>query len=157
MASFIPKDVYPAVMFARQIMRSGESVGLAVYKAAKYYDVDSSKVAQWLNGKKKITQKDKKLKFCWNVIWQSSDYAGVWSFERKSIFQTDNRSNYSRKLSRECLNRSRRNDTGSIFSLFYSYDIAPKLYATKNEAVVALNNFLAKSLDENGERIYQQQ
>lgn len=147
MSSFIPKDIYPAVMFARKIMRSGENVGLAVYKAAKYYGVDSSQVAQWLNGKKKTTPKDKKLKFCWNVIWVSSDYDGVWSLESKNIFQTDNRSNYSRKIARECANRSRRNDSGSVYSLFYTYDIAPKLYATKNEAITALDNFLIENLN----------
>lgn len=50
--NFIPREIYPAVMFARKMMQDGETVGLAVYKAAKYYRVDSGDVAAWLNGKK---------------------------------------------------------------------------------------------------------
>lgn len=151
--SFIPKDIYPAVMFARQMMRGGESVGLAVYKAAKYYSVDQSKVAQWLNGKKQqkkqITQK---MKFCWDIVWQSSDYSGVWVIDQKTIFQTNNRVNSGRKISRECLNRSRHNDTGSIYSLFYTHTIAPKLYTTKAEAEKELKKYISENLNDRGEK-----
>lgn len=148
--SFIPRDIYPAVMFARAMMRDGTAVGLSVYKASKYYGVDQTEVAQWLNGKKKSTPKTakKNMKYCWYVVYVSCDATGEWDIESKNIIQTDNRFNYSKKLERDCLNRSRRNDTGSNYSPFYSYTIAPKLYATKSEAQNELEKFISQEWGE---------
>ena len=46
---YIPdKDLYAAVMFARKMIRQGTPAGLANYKAARYYGVDSSDVAHFV-------------------------------------------------------------------------------------------------------------
>jgi len=42
------KSVFKAVMFARKLMRNGIKPGLANYKAAKYYGVNTSEVAHYV-------------------------------------------------------------------------------------------------------------
>ena len=42
------KDVYKAVMFARKMYKDGMNVGLAIYKASRYYKVDQSDVAYYM-------------------------------------------------------------------------------------------------------------
>ena len=41
------KTVYKAVMFARKLMRNGMKPGLANYKAARFYFVNTSQVARY--------------------------------------------------------------------------------------------------------------
>jgi hypothetical protein len=42
------KNVFKAVMFSRSLMRENVSIGLAIYKAAKYYGLETSKVAKYM-------------------------------------------------------------------------------------------------------------
>lgn len=42
------KDVYKAVMFARKMKQEGMSMGLAIYKAARYYGVNQQDVAHYM-------------------------------------------------------------------------------------------------------------
>lgn len=42
------KSVFAAVSFARKMIRTGTSPGLANYRAARYYDVDVSTVARYV-------------------------------------------------------------------------------------------------------------
>ena len=42
------KDVYKAVMFARSMHREGMGMGLAIYKASRYYKVDQQDVAYYM-------------------------------------------------------------------------------------------------------------
>ena len=42
------KDVFAAVSFARKMIRTGTTPGLANYKAARYYNVDVSTVARYV-------------------------------------------------------------------------------------------------------------
>ena len=42
------KDVYKAVCYARKLKRDGMNAGLAIYKASRYYKVDSSDVAHYM-------------------------------------------------------------------------------------------------------------
>jgi len=58
---FIPdKEVYKAVMFARNMIRQGKAVSIAIRRASYYYDVDMSDVAHYVGqcgGRKKKEQK----------------------------------------------------------------------------------------------------
>lgn len=42
------KDVFKAVSFARKLYREGVPIGLAVYKASRYYHVDQTDVAHYM-------------------------------------------------------------------------------------------------------------
>lgn len=61
-------DVYKAVNFAASMIKKGTRTGLAVYKAASYYNVSSSEVAHHL-GSRGNNQKNIKKK---NDEWQKS-------------------------------------------------------------------------------------
>lgn len=144
--TFIPKDIYPAVMFARTMMRNGENVGLAVYKSARYYGVKQSDVAAWLNGKKK--KENKPTKYCWYIIFSSSDYDGEWGLREKGVELCISRSNYKAKKSRYCNNLSRQCDTGSVYSPFFVSEVGPKIYDTRKEAEAALEQRLQEARQE---------
>ena len=140
--SYIPKEYYPSVMFARKLMREGEDVGLAVYKAAKYYGTSVSNVASWLNGKKKAKKQAPK-KYCWYVVEAETEAScGERSVYRHGVEKCDHRINFRNRIYRECENMSRRNDTGSIYSPFFMGTVSPKLYNTEKEAREALSCYL---------------
>ena len=144
--TFIPKNIYPAVMFARHLIRDGEPAGLAVYKSARYYQVCQSDVAAWLNGKKK--KENKPSKYCWYIIFSSSDYDGEWGLREKGVELCNSRSNYKAKKCRYCNNLSRRCDTGSVYSPFFVSEVGPRVYNTKREAEAALEQRLQQARQE---------
>jgi len=43
------KNVYAAVMFACKMIRSRQPAGLSIHKAAEYYKVDRSEVANYVS------------------------------------------------------------------------------------------------------------
>ena len=54
------KDLYKAIVFAKRlIVQEGMAAGLANYKAAKYYDVNVSKVARYV-GTFAVNKKNRK-------------------------------------------------------------------------------------------------
>lgn len=55
-SSYIPQEYFSAVTFARKMIRDGMYAGLACYKAAKYYGVDSAMVSSYLT---KLKQRKK--------------------------------------------------------------------------------------------------
>ena len=48
---FIPKHLYPAVMFAKKMIRDGTTAQKAIYRASAYYGVDMSDVASYVGRK----------------------------------------------------------------------------------------------------------
>ena len=125
-------------MFARKMISDGEPVGLAVYKAARYYGVEQSELASWLRGRKKILTKaeKEKQKWYWGIIYAQSEAAPEPVVHKCVVGQTSCRRNEETKFARICSNWSRRDDTGSIYALYYTYDFCKRLYATKRAAEV---------------------
>ena len=134
--TFIPREYYPAVMFARKMIHEGEPVGLACYKAARYYGVDQSGVASWLRGKKKVySRSDKaKQKWYWGVAYVASDNDPEPGVAERIVGQTANRANERRKFGRKCLNTSRHCYTGSGYSPYFFADFCSRLFDSKEEA-----------------------
>lgn len=148
--TFIPKRLYPAVMFARKMMRDGKPVGLAVYHSSNYYGVDSTELASWLRGKKRVlTAAEKKSqKWYYAIKTVASDAAPVPDIIATFIGQTSNRTNERRKWERQAWNETRHNDTGSSWSRYFDIYFCDKLYLTKREATAALKEHKKKLLAE---------
>lgn len=150
--TFIPKRLYPAVMFARKMMRDGKPVGLAVYHSSNYYGVDSREIASWLRGKKRVlTAAEKKAqKWYYAIKTVACDANPVPNIVETFISQTSNRTNERRKMERQAWNETRHNDTGSSYSRYFDIIFCDKLYPTKREATAALKEHQRRLLKEWG-------
>lgn len=66
---FIPREYYPAVMFAAKIVREDGTFNRAVEIASEYYGVDPEEVEKHLRARQAAGQKGKKRgSFSWYVI-----------------------------------------------------------------------------------------
>lgn len=57
---FIPKSLYPAVMFACKLLREGNGFEYSISASAKYYDVDKEELANHVRAREHAGQKGKK-------------------------------------------------------------------------------------------------
>lgn len=57
---YIPKQYYPAVMFACKMIRKEEAFNKAINTSSSYYDVDSEVLAQYVRERQAAGQKGKK-------------------------------------------------------------------------------------------------
>ncbi len=74
---YIPKEFYPAVMFACKMIDKGEEFNKAVSTSAKYYKVDKTELTKQVNlklGKKSSGRKFKYYTSCRLTLRGESDY-----------------------------------------------------------------------------------
>lgn len=60
---FIPREYYPAVMFACKLIREGEGFNTAVSIASNYYEVDEEEVIKRIRARQAAGQKGKTRKY----------------------------------------------------------------------------------------------
>lgn len=146
----IPKRIFPAVMFARSMIRNGEAPGLAVYKAARYYNLEQSEVATWIRRKNPPPTKAQlaNRKWAYGLVFSNSEADPMPNLVGMTIGQAANRREFNRKMSRECENKSRHNYTGSVYRAEWFFEIGPKLCATKKEANEEAKKFAQQRVSE---------
>lgn len=137
--TFIPRDLFPAVMFARKMMRDGEDVRLACYKAAKYYDVETSDVASWLRGKRVFGKKEYFFAF---VIYVSTEATGEFNVFGGKVVKSLQKKEAERKIDRYCTRETAHHDTGSCWSMYFTWEELPEKYQTEKQAQKALEKFI---------------
>lgn len=103
---YIPKDYYPAVMFACKLIRENGYFNQAISKAADYYRVDENILAHHVRKRQGAGQKWKSRKYKWYVILGLEDfqaYDDVGTLNSWSYTEEDFKS-YSRKFVVKALN-----------------------------------------------------
>ena len=133
----IPKKLYPAVMFAKKMIREGQAPGLSIWKAAQYYGVETSEVAEWMNKKHKEKPPQK---WFFALIYSMCEATNEPNLVEMRLGQTNSRWKEKRKIERETWNKTRQNDTGSVYSLYFFSYMCDKLYDTKEQAKSAAND-----------------
>ena len=124
----IPNELFPAVSLARKLIREGGVPNYCVSHAAKTYGVDASDVAYWMNRKREPETRQACGKWYYAAIYCKETMIEL------RYGRTVSKSAEERKISRECENRTRREDTGSVYSNVYTFLMCDTLYNTKEDA-----------------------
>lgn len=82
---FIPREYYPAVMYACQCIRKYGTFNVAVNAAAKAYSVDADIVAKYVRERQGAGQKGKTRKYKYYVVEGWSD-RWVWYYDVDILF-----------------------------------------------------------------------
>lgn len=131
---WIPKKIFPAVMMARQMIGDGGTEDSSVRKAAQYYNLEPDAVSEWLNKGNEPQYFTSCKKWYFAAIYCSVGATGDANLIELRYGQTLSRSAEERKIARECQNRTKREDTGSVYRNFYIFIMCETLYETKEEA-----------------------
>lgn len=85
---YIPKEYYPAVMYACSCIRKYGTFNVAVRSAASKYGLDEDEIAKHVRKRQGAGQKGISRKYKWYVVsgwtdewWQMHDYDILWSQE----------------------------------------------------------------------------
>ena len=70
---YIPKEYYPAVMFACKMIRENGYFNKAIKTASDYYDVDADKVEAYVRKRQGAGQKGKTRKYKYYVVYGAMD------------------------------------------------------------------------------------
>ena len=130
----IPNELFPAVSLARKLIREGGVPNYCVSHAAKTYGVDASDVAMWMARKREPETRQTSGKWYFAAIYCSNEACGEETMIELRYGRTVSKSAEERKISRECENRTRREDTGSVYSNVYTFLMCDTLYNTKEDA-----------------------
>lgn len=125
---WIPKKIFPAVMMARQMIGDGGTEDSSVRKAAQYYNLEPDAVSEWLNKGNEPQYFTSCKKWYFAAIYCKETMIEL------RYGRTVSKSAEERKISRECENRTRREDTGSVYSNVYTFLMCDTLYNTKEDA-----------------------
>ena len=138
---YIPREYYPATMFACKLIHEHGTFNRAIEAAADYYNVDESTLAKHVRARQAAGQKGKKgvtagkkLKWWFIPRYQNDPHEMCWEvapivkrgYSKKSIFNT-----------------LVRNSKTTIWSeRFYSYGDAVGPYDTKEDAIKAGRQYM---------------
>lgn len=163
MSVFIPKHLFPAVMFAKKMIREGESPQLAIYKAAQYYDVETSDVASYVGRKHNA-----KSGYVYAVVFaigDEDDFNSPCGMKRycrihdriieKTISRKSFESKIAKKIWKEQCDSDDFFDRNPEYAPVYKYVISKKMYETKEETEKQMESLISETMrkwnEEDGE------
>ena len=132
----IPKDYYPAVMFACKMLRKDGHFNRAVKIASNYYKVDEEKVAEYIKERKQATKNkpNQGKKLMWFVVERTIENFGE-SRKEYSIHKAYSSEALIKRLNNKDYWETYRNDTGSGYSSLMFYSKIVDMCRTEAEAV----------------------
>lgn len=145
----MPKEVYPAVMYARNLIREDNiPIGLACYKSAKNYYLDTKDVAGYLNGRKKTADFDLKDKWIYWIVtcWCDANTeeqlytSGVSLVQSVSLWYTQNW-NYWR-------NKQIADDYGGNYAPVYEFRFSNCWYEKEKDCTNRLRDSVEEFFDD---------
>lgn len=149
---FVPKEIYPAVMFAEKMIKEGESFGMAAYKSANYYCVDFDELKHQLAIRQGVRRRgrpsvNKGKTYKYYVVAYVSFVEATGSFDciSVSVDKGLSRETVENKYDEADFRRTRHHDTGSAWSPSFFHRVVGE-YDTKEEAEQASKGVNNESL-----------
>lgn len=139
----VPREYYPAVMFARKMIRAGTPPPLAFHRAGTYYGVATSDVASWfgrMRGSAPAKSPRAPKRYYWWFVTTACDANPEQYITESGIEHTSNFNTFCRRKSDECEAFSRHNDTGSSYSPYQCLYHSVTGYESGEAADLALKN-----------------
>lgn len=116
---YIPREYFPAVMFARKMIRGGTPPPLAFHKAGQYYGLATSDVASWfgkMRGSAPAKAPHAPKRFYWWFVTSETDADTTQDIVESGIEHTSNFNAWRRKKSDTLGRINRRNDYGGNYA-----------------------------------------
>lgn len=115
----VPIEYYPAVMFARKMIRDGTPPPLAFHRAGTYYGIATSDVASWfgrMRGSAPAKNPRAPKRFYWWFVTIETDADTTQDIVESGIEHTSNFNAWCRKKKDELARINRRNDYGGNYA-----------------------------------------
>ncbi len=133
---YIPREYYPAVMFAAKMVREGTGRNVAVRRAANYYNVDEGEVSSHLAARSAAGRKAKSKPFTykWFVVEDQfgTDAGGVTSIKH-AVVRGKSADTVNRRFEKKDLEFNRYHDYGGGYAPCHWHAVLAE-FATKDEA-----------------------
>lgn len=136
---FVPRDYYPAVMFACKMIRENGFYNQAISRAASYYGVDESTLEKHVRARQAAGQKGKRRgKMKWFVCAEicGNDVAGD-SPPKYSIVRGLSRETVMRRFASKDWEFTRKSDYGGSHAPYVLHQVS-QAFDTKSQAEDAL-------------------
>lgn len=146
---YIPRDYYPAVMFACRIIRESGNFNRAIRASASYYGVDATLLADHVRKRQGAGQSGRRRgSYRWFVVrtqsWSEGSGYGTSSYEVVKGLSVDS-------VSRRFSNRNHRmtvaNDYGGAYAPCWSSEVFGP-YPTEGEAEDEMRGLMESKVDE---------